>query len=165
MRNLPVHRKLLWALSGAGAVGTYLGWLYVAYVASRHIQELAYPVPFLPLLRQDTFGAVCGLASVAAFMICVFIWPSKSSWAVRSLRAGSLAGIVYGSSGWYYISQNAMYHPVTLRRQLTHFLSFPDERTFGAVCGATAIVSSLVLLGLAAVLSINKGRSKTPNRP
>jgi hypothetical protein len=41
---------------------------------------------------------------------------------------------VYTFAGWAYIAGNAMAHPDTLGKRLTHFAAWPHEDTFGAVC-------------------------------
>jgi hypothetical protein len=40
----------------------------------------------------------------------------------------------YGFAGWVYIALIALVHPDTLHMQLTHFLNFPHEDTFGEMC-------------------------------
>ncbi len=51
---------------------------------------------------------------------------------------------VYGFAGWVYIALVALVHPRTLGLQLTHFLSFPHEDTFGETCFAVSLVSFFI---------------------
>jgi hypothetical protein len=60
---------------------------------------------------------------------------------IRTLRALSFTVFVFGFAGWVYIAQNAVHHPETLALPLTHFLPYPREDTFGAVCFALSFVA------------------------
>jgi len=51
---------------------------------------------------------------------------------------------LYGFSAWVYIALVALVHPWTLRLQLTHFVSFPHEDTFGELSFAVSLVSFFV---------------------
>ena len=51
----------------------------------------------------------------------------------------------YGLFGWIYITANSVVHPLTLDKQLTHFLSVPTESQFGLAC---FILSGLAWLSL-----------------
>jgi hypothetical protein len=46
--------------------------------------------------------------------------------------------------GWFYIVLNAEFHAQTLSLPLTHFLPFPREDTFGAICFVVSMVSFFV---------------------
>lgn len=48
---------------------------------------------------------------------------------------------LYGFAGWVYIALVALVHPDTLGLQLTHFVTFPHEDTFGELCFAVSLVS------------------------
>ena len=52
---------------------------------------------------------------------------------MKILRALTLTLFVFGLLGWFYIVLNSEFHPQTLPMQLTHFLPFPREDTFGEV--------------------------------
>lgn len=52
-----------------------------------------------------------------------------------------LSLFVFGFAGWIYIAGNAIVHPKTLAWPLTHFLPFPREDTFGAICFAISFIS------------------------
>jgi hypothetical protein len=51
---------------------------------------------------------------------------------------------LYGFAGWLYIVVVALVEPNTLSMQLTHFVKFPREDTFGEICFAVSIVSFFV---------------------
>jgi len=55
-----------------------------------------------------------------------------------------LTGFVFGFAGWFYIAENAVFHPHTLGLQLTHFLPYPHEDTFGAICFGVSVISFFV---------------------
>lgn len=52
----------------------------------------------------------------------------------------TLTGFVFGFAGWFYIAENAVFHPYTLGMQLTHFYAYPHEDTFGAFCFLVSII-------------------------
>ena len=52
---------------------------------------------------------------------------------------------LYAFAGWVYIALNAVVHPESLGRRLTHFAAWPREDTFGVVCFATSFASALAL--------------------
>jgi hypothetical protein len=55
--------------------------------------------------------------------------------ASRALSAKVLDGLSgYALLGWAYIAANSITHPATLHLGLTHFASWPHERTFGIAC-------------------------------
>jgi hypothetical protein len=60
------------------------------------------------------------------------------------LKALTLTGAVYGFAGWFYIAENAVFHPITLGERLTHFATWPHEDTFGAFCFLVSIVSFFI---------------------
>jgi hypothetical protein len=55
-------------------------------------------------------------------------------------RSITLTGAVYGFAGWVYIVINSEVHIWTLGKQLTHFLKWPHEDTFGEMCFAISII-------------------------
>lgn len=63
---------------------------------------------------------------------------------MKLLRALSFTLFVFGLLGWIYIVLNAVVHPQTLSLQLTHFLPYPREDTFGAFCFAISFISFFV---------------------
>lgn len=63
---------------------------------------------------------------------------------VKVARAASLTLFVFGFMGWFYIVLNAEFHMQTLAMPLTHFLPYPREDTFGAICFAVSMVSFFV---------------------
>lgn len=63
---------------------------------------------------------------------------------IKILRSVLLTGFVFGLLGFMYIAGNAWLHPETLPLPLTHFLSFPREDTFGAICFATSMMCFFV---------------------
>jgi hypothetical protein len=65
---------------------------------------------------------------------------------MRFIKALSFTLFVFGFGGWFYIAENAVFHPQTLPLPLTHFLSWPREDTFGAICFAVSFVSLFVYM-------------------
>jgi hypothetical protein len=51
----------------------------------------------------------------------------------------------YGLLIWVYVAANSLTHPVTMSRQLTHFLPWPLEGDTGSVCFALSAVAFLML--------------------
>jgi hypothetical protein len=47
----------------------------------------------------------------------------------------------YGFAGWAYIALIALVHPNTLHMQLTHFVEFPHEDTFGEICFVVSLAA------------------------
>lgn len=63
---------------------------------------------------------------------------------LRLAKALSFTIFVFGFGGWFYIAENAVFHPVTLSLPLTHLLPFPREDTFGAICFAVSLIACVV---------------------
>lgn len=59
----------------------------------------------------------------------------------KFFSAGALTLFVHSFAGWFYIAENAVFHPETLSLPLTHLASFPREDTFGIICFGVSIVS------------------------
>jgi len=59
----------------------------------------------------------------------------------RFFQAITFTLFVYGFAGWFYIAENAVFHPETLALGLTHFATWPREDTFGIICFCVSIVS------------------------
>jgi hypothetical protein len=147
MRNLPGIRIRLHFVCGVGAGMSYVGWLWLSYRVTHHPGLLAQPVGdgWFPV-RHDSLAAACGIGSALLFWTSLWLWPAKLSIVQRGIRAAAWTGVLYGASGWYYISQNRIYHPQTLHWPLTHFLSFPQEQTFGSVCAVVTVMSFIALI-------------------
>lgn len=64
----------------------------------------------------------------------------------RFLEAATFTLFVHSFAGWFYIAQNAVFHPQTLAMPLTHLLSWPREDTFGIVSFGVSIVSLFVYM-------------------
>jgi hypothetical protein len=62
------------------------------------------------------------------------------------IRAFAFTCFFFGFAGWWYIAQNAVHHPETLRLPLTHLMPWPREDTFGIVCFAVSFVSLFVYM-------------------
>ncbi len=60
---------------------------------------------------------------------------------LKLFKSLTFTGAIYGALGFIYIAGNAWFHPETLSMQLTHFLPYPREDTFGALCFATSLIS------------------------
>jgi len=67
---------------------------------------------------------------------------------LRISKALSFTLFVFGFGGWFYIAENAVYHPVTLAWPLTHLASWPREDTFGIICFFTSFVALFVYMML-----------------
>ncbi len=55
---------------------------------------------------------------------------------------------VHSFAGWFYIAENAVFHPETLAMPLTHLFSWPREDTFGIVCFAVSLCSLFAFMVL-----------------
>ncbi|HEY6736202.1 MAG TPA: hypothetical protein VI322_00645 [Candidatus Saccharimonadia bacterium] len=62
----------------------------------------------------------------------------------RSLQAISFTGFIFGMAGWFYIAENAVFHPETLSLPLTHLAPVPREDTFGVICFGVSVVCCLI---------------------
>ena len=60
----------------------------------------------------------------------------------RVLDALLLPVALYAFAGWVYIALNAVVHPETLSRPLTHLARWPREDTFGAACFAVSFLAA-----------------------
>lgn len=65
---------------------------------------------------------------------------------MKYIKAITLTLAIYGFAGWFYIAENAVFHPVTLNLPLTHLLSWPREDTFGAICFAISFIALFTYL-------------------
>lgn len=65
---------------------------------------------------------------------------------MKFLRALTFTLFFYGFAGWFYIAENAVFHPTTLALPLTHLLSWPREDTFGAVCFFVSFFALLIYM-------------------
>jgi hypothetical protein len=63
---------------------------------------------------------------------------------IRILKALSFTMFFFGTAGWLYIAENAVFHPDTLPLPLTHLLPFPREDTFGAMCFLIGVLGCFV---------------------
>ena len=63
---------------------------------------------------------------------------------IKFWRATTLTLFVHAFAGWFYIAENAVFHPETLPLPLTHMLSFPREDTFGIICFVISGISFFV---------------------
>jgi hypothetical protein len=66
------------------------------------------------------------------------LWP-------RVVRAGLRTAFGYGLLVWAYIAVNALTHPETLARPLTHFLPWPLEGDTALACFLLSAVAFLLL--------------------
>ncbi len=60
---------------------------------------------------------------------------------LRFAKALSFTLFVFGFGGWFYIAENAVFHPDTLSLPLTHLAPFPREDTFGAISFGVALIA------------------------
>lgn len=63
---------------------------------------------------------------------------------MKFLKALSFTLFIFGLAGWLYIVGNSWIHPKTLSMQLTHFLPYPREDTFGEVCFAVSFIAFFI---------------------
>lgn len=64
----------------------------------------------------------------------------------KLLKSIAGTGFIFGLAGWFYIAENAVFHPNTLHLPLTHLLPYPREDTFGAMCFGISLVCCFVYL-------------------
>ena len=62
----------------------------------------------------------------------------------KIVQAASFTLFIFGLLGWLYIAAIALVHPETLSIQLTHFVPWPREDTFGAVSFALSFISFFI---------------------
>ncbi len=60
---------------------------------------------------------------------------------MKMFQALTFTLFVHGFAGWFYIAENAVFHPETLKLPLTHLLPWPREDTFGIICFGVSIIS------------------------
>lgn len=60
---------------------------------------------------------------------------------MKMLRALTFTLFIHSFAGWFYIAENAVFHPETLKLPLTHLLPWPREDTFGIICFGVSILS------------------------
>lgn len=89
----------------------------------------------LPWLRKDTFGIACFAVSGLAYLLLGLAARRPPRSAAQAVLA-TIAG--YGFAGWAYIACNAIAHPYTLTRPLTHLAAWPHEDEFGILCFAAS---------------------------
>lgn len=119
----------------------------------------------LPWLRKDTFGIVCFAVSALSYLLLGLACRSPVSRetgqaphdlpsparppAARSLRSAATpvlaTAALYGFAGWAYIACNAIRHPGTLARPLTHLAWWPHEDEFGLGCFVTSLFAYFLL--------------------
>lgn len=59
----------------------------------------------------------------------------------RFLQAITFTLFIHGFAGWFYIAENAAFHPETLSMPLTHLLPWPREDTFGIISFGVSFVA------------------------
>jgi hypothetical protein len=62
----------------------------------------------------------------------------------KIVKSLSFTFFIFGLLGWLYIAAVALVHPETLHLQLTHFILWPREDTFGIVCFIVSFISFFV---------------------
>jgi hypothetical protein len=73
-------------------------------------------------------------------------WSRPADWRIAILRAL----LVHSVLGWVYILLNAVSHPDTMEKRLTHFLAWPREIDFGVACVVVTVACVLALHELTA---------------
>ncbi|MEI8343976.1 MAG: hypothetical protein WCF93_03445 [Candidatus Moraniibacteriota bacterium] len=64
----------------------------------------------------------------------------------KILQAATFTLFLHSFAGWFYIAENAVFHPETLAWGLTHFAPWPREDTFGIFCFAISIISLFIFM-------------------
>lgn len=62
----------------------------------------------------------------------------------KFFQALTFTGFIFSVLGFCYIAGNAWFHPETLKLPLTHFVHYPREDTFGALCFATGMICCFI---------------------
>lgn len=136
------------AVYGLVALYAFLVSLYGATTAVFRPSRLSRPlIPATGAPRIDTSATVALIVS-GLFFVLRDVRRSRDN--ARSFRNNVFGGLLrmltwYGLFGWLYIGANSLVHPLTLHKQLTHFLSVPTESQFGLAC---FILSALAWLSL-----------------
>ena len=65
---------------------------------------------------------------------------------IRFFKAFTFTLFLHSFAGWFYIAENAAFHPETLSWPLTHLAPWPREDTFGIICFGVSIVSLFVYM-------------------
>lgn len=122
-------------------------WGAVAAVAVLRPDRLSTAAPLVGL-RTDTVGALGYLIATLAFGGAALL-TARSAGPRAGVRSALRSGLVLTGGGWLYIAGNALSHPQTLGKQLTHFAQHPLEREFGIGCFVCFLVcaASLVVTG------------------
>ena len=123
----------------------YIGLLVfggAALVASFSNNE-AYPYwPYIPNLRTDTSGVLAFAVALVSLSVSRYlelrrrdgrgnapVRPVSRSAGIHAVQAVADAALVCGTGLVIYLSLNAVTHPDTLERQLTHLMPRPTEGT------------------------------------
>jgi len=64
----------------------------------------------------------------------------------KFLQAATFTLFLHSFAGWFYIAENAVFHPETLSWPLTHLASWPREDTFGIICFGLSVVSLFIYM-------------------
>jgi len=62
----------------------------------------------------------------------------------KIVKAASFTLFIFGLLGWLYIVAVALIHPKTLSIQLTHFVPWPREDTFGELSFVVSFISFFI---------------------
>lgn len=156
MNREQVRRGIEGGVSGL-AYSSGLVALSAFLVGSFRPQDLSRPyVGHLAWLRIDTLGIVCFFVATVGLAVSGYL--SRSYGVTRRSATGDHAPgtislitsvvarslVASGTTLVVYISINAVTHPITLGRPVTHLLSWPTEGTLRAV--------SLVVVALAVAI-------------
>ena len=76
--------------------------------------------------------------------------------AALQAATGTLA--IFSFAGWFYIAENAVFHPETLALPLTHLAGYPREDTFGIICFGTSLICTFAYLYLRGTASLDQRR-------
>jgi hypothetical protein len=127
-------------------------WIGSAMVGSFSYQKAYYPYwSAFPHLRTDTAGFMAFAVALVSLVFSRYLQLSRGATAPVELAtrpAGLLAvqavadvTILLGTGLVIYLSLNAVTHPWTLQRQLTHLLPWPSEGTVRVIALGVCLVA------------------------
>lgn len=126
-------------------------WIGSALVGSFGSDGASPYWPAVPQLRTDTAGALAFAVAIVTLMLSKYLElrrrtgvpaePVPRSAGVLAVQAAAETAMFLSTAVVIYLSCNAFTHPVTLRMQLTHLLSWPSEGTVRVIALGICLVS------------------------
>ena len=147
-----------------------LVWVGSALVGSFGSDGASPYWPAVPQLRTDTAGALAFVVAMVTLALSKYLElrrrdgmpaePVLRSAGVLGVQAVAETAMFLGTAVVIYLSCNAVTHPVTLRIQLTHLLSWPSEGTVRVIALGVCLVSVATRRYLRAIAT-RPGRAAT----